>query len=197
MSFFDFLFGGTQPEQTKQISGLDPQQQQLFTQFLSQLGGPMSQGIGNLSKILSGDPEAFKAFEAPAMTQFNQQIVPGLAERFSSLGAGSQGSSAFGQQLGQAGANLSQNLAGMRANLQSGAMDQLSRLFGMGQQQHMQTYYTPEKKDYGFLGAMAPGIGAGLGMAMGGPALSGASSVLNMIKNLFNSKAGQTSQPTA
>ena len=190
MGFFDFLFGGTQPEQTKQISGLDPQQQQLFQQFLSQLGGPMQQGIGNLSNILSGNPEAFKAFEAPAMNQFNQQIVPGLAEKFSSLGSGAQGSSAFGQRLGQAGANLSQNLAGMRANMQSGAMDQLTRLFGMGQQQHQQTFYTPEKKDYGFLGAMAPGIGAGVGAAMGAPALSGAGSLMDIIKNLFNSKAG-------
>ncbi len=169
MALSDFLFGKTEPEKIRQISMLSPEQQQLFTQFLSQLGGPMQQGIGNLSQILSGSPEAFQAFQAPAMRQFQQEIIPGLAERFSSLGSGAQGSSAFGQQLGQAGAGLSQNLAAMKANLQSGAMDQLTRLFGMGQQPNMQTLYTPERQNQGFFGSALPGLASSFGTAFGGP----------------------------
>lgn len=192
MPLMDFLFGKTEPEKIKQISTLSPEQQQVFNQFLSQLSGPMSQGIGNLSQILSGSPEAFKAFEAPAMRQFNQQIIPGLAERFSSMGSGAQGSSAFGQQLGQAGAGLSENLAAMKANLQSGAMDQLTRLFGMGQQQNQQTFYTPERQNQGLFGSMAPGIGMGIGsMFGGGPLQAGLSGLGSIFGNLFKPKTAQ------
>jgi hypothetical protein len=73
------------------------------------------------------------------MNQFNQQIVPGLAERFS--GAGGQRSSAFGQQLGSAGADLATALGALQeqnqlreAELNQGRLGQLGGYL-TGQQQ--------------------------------------------------------------
>jgi hypothetical protein len=78
---------------------------------------PVYQGGRNwLQDIFSSDPESFKKFAAPYMRQFNEQTIPGLAERFS--GAGAQSSSAFQNALGQAGASLQENLAGLKTGLQ-------------------------------------------------------------------------------
>lgn len=73
------------------------------------------QGSGYLSGILSQDPEMMKQFEAPMMRQFNEETVPGIAERFSGMGA--RNSSAFNQTMGQAAGSLSERLAAMRAGL--------------------------------------------------------------------------------
>jgi hypothetical protein len=121
------------PQGYKSISTLGKGQQGLLQQLLSSLQGqsgniqqsPLFQQGGNfLQQLLSGSPEAFKSFEAPAMRQFNEQIIPGIAERFSGLGAGSQSSSAFQQALGQAGAGLSEQLQALRSGLQFGAIPQ-------------------------------------------------------------------------
>jgi hypothetical protein len=73
------------------------------------------------------------------MNQFNQQIVPDLKEMFSSLGG--QRSSAFGQQLGAAGADLMTNLGALQeqnalqeGQLNQGRLGQLGNYLG-GQQQ--------------------------------------------------------------
>lgn len=121
------------PSGYKQISTLSSGQKSLLSQILSSLQGQSSniqqsplfqQGSSYLSNLLSGSPEATAAFEAPYMRQFNEQIVPGLAERFSGLGSGAQSSSAFSQALGAAGAGLSENLAALRSALQMQAVPQ-------------------------------------------------------------------------
>ena len=112
------------------FSTLNPQQQQMFSQLaqsLGQRGGAISQqptfqsGESYLQKILGGDTGAF---EAPYMRDFHEKIIPGLAERFSSLGAGAQRSSAFQQALGSAGADLEERLAALRGGLQMQALPQ-------------------------------------------------------------------------
>lgn len=108
-------------------------QKNVLQQILSALQGQGSniaqnplfqQGSNFLQQFLSGSPESTAAFEAPAMRQFNEQIIPGLAERFSGMGAGAQSSSAFQQALGQAGAGLSENLQALRSGLQMQALPQ-------------------------------------------------------------------------
>lgn len=135
-SFWDKLFGGSQYQQLPTQS---PDQQQFMKQLFALLGG---QGFGGASgaldyykNLLEGDSSAF---EAPLMREFQEQIVPGIAERFSGMGA--QRSSAFGQQLGAAGAGLEEKLAALRAGLKGqgaqgllGAFGQLGGL-GLGQQ---------------------------------------------------------------
>jgi len=158
-SLYSSLFGS--PGKIKALPTTTPQQQSLLSQLLSGLGGPLGSGLQNLQQMLSGSPEALEAYRAPAMREFKEQIVPGIAERFSGMGAGAQQSSAFGQTMGQAGAGLAENLALQKAQLQQNAMGQLQNLFGMSQQPQFQYQQIPGKT--GFL----PGLGQAFGQAAG------------------------------
>jgi len=134
--FSDFFLG--RGGRTEQVPTVTPQQKGVLDQILGGLGGQgfgggaLGSGLQNIFNLLSGDQGALDAFQAPAIRQFEEQTVPGIAERFSGLGAGAQRSSAFGQQLGAAGAGLAENLSAQRAGLQSDALSQLRGLLGMG-----------------------------------------------------------------
>lgn len=105
----------------KKVSNYDPAQKRVYGQYEQALQGTPE--TDQVMKLLRGylDPnsEQYKDFEAPYMTQFNEQIVPGIAERFAGAGAqgGALSSSGFGQALGGAGAQLQSNLAGMKENI--------------------------------------------------------------------------------
>lgn len=97
---FDFLrslFGGDM--KTHQVPLYNQQQQQSMNQFLQQ-------GLQNSN---------FSGIENQAKQQFNEETIPGLAERFTSMGQGAQNSSAFQGALGRAGAGLQTNLAALRS----------------------------------------------------------------------------------
>lgn len=178
MALKDFFFG--KPEKLQQISHFSPGQQQIFQQLLGQqaAGGLGSQPLFGaatnlLQQILSGQDEGAAALQAPAMRQFQEQIIPGIAERFSGLGAGAQSSSAFQQALGGAGAGLAENLAAMGAQRQLGALPQaLSFSQAPFQQQMSLLGLSPFENILrpgtgGFLGGLTPGLGQGLGMGLG------------------------------
>jgi hypothetical protein len=75
---------------------------------------------------LFNDPEFFRKFEAPARRQFEEEIVPGLANRFASMGSGGAlGSTGFRNQLAREGSNLETNLAAMRGGMQANAVPQM------------------------------------------------------------------------
>jgi len=159
-----WLFGSS-PEM-KQAPTMTDQQQQFQNMLLNMLGAPTGSGFDYLQQILSGDEEAFKAFEDPIKRQFEQEVVPGIAERFAGLGSGgAQNSSAMQQTLGRAGTELSQNLAQLRAGLKSDALSQLQGLMGFGQQQAFQPAYDPG--GYGVVGGFLTGAGEGAGQALG------------------------------
>lgn len=194
MGLMDFLFG--HKASYEQVPTMDPQQQQLLQQLLGGLsggnagGGAMGSGMNFLQGILGGDTSKF---EAPLMRQFNEQIVPGIAERFSGAGAGAQSSGAFGQQLGAAGAGLSENLGALRGGLQMQALGPLMQMLqtGMGAKP-FETMYKPETQ--GFMGAMAPGIGQGIGMGLTG-GMSGIGSGLSALWNLITRSGGSGLRP--
>jgi len=140
---------------------LNPQQKEVMSKLLSGLGAPTGAGLDYLQGILSDDPGAFEAFEAPFKQQFEQETIPMIAERFAGLGAGS--SSAMNQTLGQAGSDLSTQLAGLRANLKQGALSQLGGLLGQGMQPTFQTSYQPGTP--GFLGTLGTGLSSAGGSA--------------------------------
>lgn len=149
---------------------LDPQQkafqQQILQLFSGQGGGQMSGPLAELQKMISGDPESMKAFEDPIKRQFNEQIVPGLAERFSGAGAGAQRSSAFQQALGGAGADLSERLASLKGQMK---IQGLQGLIPFLQQAFQPSFGLMQKQGGGFLsnllGGFAGGIAPGAGMA--------------------------------
>lgn len=59
----------------------------------------------------------FDPIEQQARASFEQQTVPGLAERFTGMGAGASGSAAFARNMGSAAAGLESSLASLKAQL--------------------------------------------------------------------------------
>jgi hypothetical protein len=162
MAFMDFLFG--KKGGFEQTPSMIPQQRQLLEQLLGGLGETTGQGFDFLSKILGGDTSQF---EAPLMRQFYEQTVPGIAERFSGMGVGAQGSSAFGQQMGAAGAGLAEQLGALRGQLGLQGLSHLQGLMGQGLgSRAFESIYRPSTS--GFIGGTASGIGTGIGMGLTG-----------------------------
>lgn len=128
MAFLDFLFG--KDEKTQQFQKYAPNQQNILNQILSRGEAPLSSGFDFLSSILSNNPEAIARFEAPTRRAFSEQTLPSIAERFTGMNA--QKSSAFGQQLGQAGQRLEESLASQRSGRGFQALSQLQSLLGNG-----------------------------------------------------------------
>lgn len=168
MAFRDFLFGS--PSKKGQLSGYSEQNQEQFNSLISQLLGR-----------LGGGQFDFGPIEQQARAGFEQKTVPSIAERFTSMGGGGGRSSAFGQQLGQAGSDLEQSLAGMRQNYGLQQQGLLQNLLGLGKQE---AYYQPESP--GFLGNIAAPLvqagGSALGSYFGGPA--GASAIQSLLQGL-------------
>ena len=130
MAWYDFLTGN--PARTEQIQRFNPQQQSA----LSQLLGQGLQGLQNVQNPQNFGSQ-FEPIAKQARSQFAQQTVPSIAERFTSMGSGSALSSpAFASQLGQAGAGLEEGLAAQKAGfgLQQQGQQQsfLQNLLGMG-----------------------------------------------------------------
>lgn len=126
------------------------------------------------------DPEFFNQFEAPIKRQFEEETIPNLANRFASMGSGgSTGSTAFRNQLGREGSNLSTNLAAMRGQMQSQAIPQLlqygqqpfQNYMTMMQQALQPTNNTYQPASAGFFGPVAAaatgGVAQGAGQAWG------------------------------
>lgn len=88
------------PAYTSQIPKFTPEQGAGFQSILRMA----LQGLGNT-------PMSFEPIAQKARMQFGEQTIPSIAERFTSMGGGGGRSSAFGQQLGAAGAGLESNLA--------------------------------------------------------------------------------------
>ena len=128
----EFLFGQTKPDIS---SGMTGGQQRQFNQLMNMLRGMQGQyklahgeGVDYLQQLFN--PQSYERLEKPAMRQFQEQIVPGIAERFSAMGSGSKGSSAMRNELGRAGVDLATNLASLR---QQGMMGALPQALGLQQ----------------------------------------------------------------
>ncbi len=78
--------------------------------------GGYQDAMGLLQQYLDPNSEVYSNFEKPYLQQFEQQTLPGIAERFAggnAMGGGLM-TSGFGQSLGAAGANLQTQLAQMK-----------------------------------------------------------------------------------
>lgn len=184
-SFMDFIFGQgartkTSPggglgefflgkgEEMRQIPRFTSQQEQVLNQLLGGVQQQIPQQLQFLQSILGQSPEAMGRFEAPALRQFEEEILPSIAERFTGqFGEGSQRSSAFGQVLGQAGAGLAENLQAQRSGLSFDALRNLQSLLGTGLTPQFEQAYSPPQK--GFLSSLATGAGGVAGTALAGP----------------------------
>lgn len=170
MAFLDFLLG--KREKTQEFQRYSPEQEQVLNMLLGGAQQQIPSGLEFLSSILSQSPEAMQAFEAPALRQFQEQILPMIAEKFTGkFGEGSSRSSAFGQQLGQAGASLAERLQAQRAGLGFDALSQLQGLLGTGLSPRKETALRPATSGalQGLLGGLGGGLGYGAGRAISNP----------------------------
>lgn len=191
---WETLFGSG--DKLSQVPTKTTGQQNLMNQLISSLQGGgifgnnqlYQSGSNYLGDLYSQSPDAFKRLADPYMRQFQQQTVPGLAERFSGAGYGGRQSSAFNQAMGQAGQNLSSQLAGMFEQLRSQNLGNLMNFSNMPYNQAMgaigqnmfENVYQPGST--GLIGGALQGLGGGLGMGMGLPA---GSSLINALMRLF------------
>ena len=145
-------------------------QQELQNQILQQLLQANPQIFQYLTSLLSGSPESTAAFEEPYLRQFQQQIVPGIAERFGGA-AGSHGSlssSGLNQSLAAAGTDLQSNLAALREGLKGQAVSGLQSFISPGFQSSFENVYQPPKSNFfqNFLGGLAGGAGQAGGLGI-------------------------------
>jgi hypothetical protein len=157
---------------TQKISGTPykviPQPQ---TPGQQQITGGIEQLLMNILGSI-GQPVDLKPISEQAKTQFYQQTVPTLAERFTQLSGAKTSSPVFASTVGAAGAGLEQNLASMQAQYALNQKDMQSRLLsvllGSAMAPHSFLYEEPQRQGFGskLLGGLAQGIG-GLGNVLG------------------------------
>lgn len=189
------LFGGG--DKDKFVSTISPEQQSLLRNNLQQLqqqqapGGNYSQSQNYLSSLLQNNPQAYEQFAAPYRTEFEQQTIPRLAERYAGLGGGLgggvAGSSGFGQAIGGAATQFQSNLAGLFANIRNQAAQQ-----ALGNYQNMSNlglgnYQAYQPGNLGFgpqaLSGFLQGAGSGVGQMAS--------------QRAFNQWGGFNNQPTS
>lgn len=166
------FFTGT-PEERENISTLRPEQEGLYNQLISAGQGPGAGGaFGNSAdyyRNLLGDNNAdYNAFAAPALRQYNQDIVPGISEQFAGMGAGGLSSSGFRNAQVQGATDLSERLGSIRASLRQAGAQGLANIGQQGLQNYSQNMVT-QPGTQGFLSSLAPAIGTAAGAALGGP----------------------------
>lgn len=139
----NFLTGS--PGKSFTLPRYTPQQQGAFNQILQ----------NSLSGLAANQPD-FGPIENRARSQFMQQTVPGLAERFTAMGSNALSSPAFVGQLGQAGAQLEEGLAAQRAGYDLQKQQMLLQMLGLGLSPQFENFY--QMPTTGFLGAGAKGL---------------------------------------
>jgi hypothetical protein len=170
--------GGNKQPKIQQQNLLHPLQEKALERYLSQgiETSPLyQQGSSFLQNLLSNNPEAYQAFELPYYQNFQQNIIPQLAERFAGMGTGAGGLSSSGlyNSLGQAGRNLQTDLAALRSGLQTQALPQalnyaqqpFSNLLASLGLRVFQPYERPGQP--GLLTGLSSGILGGIGTGIG------------------------------
>jgi hypothetical protein len=176
-SITEFLFG--KGDKNKQQNVLTGDQNNFLSQLFQQLGGlggeggGMNNAMGLLQQYLDPNSDIYKNFEQPYLNEFNQQTIPGIAERFAGLGGGMGGglqSGAFGQALSSAAGNLQSNLAQMKSGMQRNAIGDIFGQYNQMSNQGLGTrafenQYQPGNT--GFVGNAITGLTGGLGSGAG------------------------------
>ena len=165
-SLNDFLFG--KDPYAQQLPTMDEGQLNLLQQLTGGLGGRdmYGKGLNVMEDYMDPSSEAMQRIMGPYMQQFNEQIIPGLGERFAGMGAnsGALSSSGFGQALGSAGRGLMTDLAGMKEGMRGNAAQGIFGQYNNALQQRPFGY----REDPGRSGMAGPMINAGLRGYMGG-----------------------------
>jgi hypothetical protein len=164
MSRFGSFLGG-QPEEQQLLSPYSPENEQSFDELIQSILGRFQQGDD-----FSG---GFEPFANKARSQFQNQTVPSIAERFTRMGG--TRSSGFANTLGEAGAGMETDLAAQGAQFGQNQQQLMQRLLGLGQQKKV---VRPET--HGFIGNLAKPVGKAIGEGISGGVSSGVSGGVGM-----------------
>lgn len=190
----DFLTGT--PGQINQVSNLRPDQEGLSQQLVNAgmqpgAGGAFGTAADYYRNLMSDENADINAFSAPALRQFNQDIMPGIAEQYAT-GGGGQGSfssSGFRNAQVQAGTDLAERLGAIRANLRQSGAQGLQNIGQLGLQPFQQNYEQPGTP--GLLSQLAPAAGTAVGTLFGGPTGGIAGNMAgNWLGNMFSGNKG-------
>lgn len=167
----DWVFGSA--DKFKKLDTGTKQQQQFGGQDLISLLQQMMQPGGGLNlanqydqNLLGQGPEAFNQFSAPYLQQFQEQMLPQIAERFA--GGGALSSSGFGQAVGAGASNLQAQLAQLFSQLQAGAAGRQQGQFQNLSQTGLNYQPFAYEKQAGSQGMLNTAISGGLN-AFAGP----------------------------
>jgi hypothetical protein len=196
------IFTGT-PEKRENVSTLRPEQEGLYNQAVNAGMGPGAGGaFGNVADYyrnnLSDNPADFNAFAAPALRQYNQDIVPGISEQFAGMGAGGSGLSGSGFQNAQiqGATDLTERLAALRAGIRQSSAQGLQNIGQIGLQPYSQNMVTDPGTE-GLFSQAAPLVGGALS-AIGGPALGAVGAAAgNAATNWFNGRGNRVGAKTS
>lgn len=132
------LFGGGNEGGLKQAQRLTPEQQSVLSLLL---------GTGGRS--LQNPYAGFQPIAQQARSQFMQNTIPSLAERFTSMGNNALSSPAFASQLGQAGSGLEEALAALQS--QYGMQNQRNALsiLALGLSPAFENFYQKSQPGFG------------------------------------------------
>ena len=182
------------PEKRENVSTLRPEQEGLYQNLVNSgqqqgAGGAFGTAADYYRGNLSNNPLDFNDFAAPALRQYNQDIVPGLSEQFAGMGAGGLSSSGFRNAQVQGATDLSERLGSLRAQLRQSSAQGLQSIGQQGLGQYSQNMVTQPGTE-GFLSQISPAAGAALTAYTGSPAGSAA------ISNWFSGKGNQVGAKT-
>src|SRR6478736_1510252 len=123
----------------KKVGNYDPMQQKLH-----EMMGGVLQGKGGGGAF--GD--VFQQLLEQMQREFEEETLPGIAERFAGLGAqgGALSSSAFGQSIGSAASGFKEKMAQLKAGLQGEARNSIVDMFQSYLQNQPFSYVEKPKK---------------------------------------------------
>jgi len=211
MGFFDYVIPGGKknpirgvtragkklwlgsPEERENVSTLRPEQEGNFQNLQDAAGGRGASGAFGESAdyyrdLMSNDNADINAFNAPALRQYNEEIVPGLSEQFAGMGAGGLSSSGFRNAQIQGATDLSERLGAMRANLRQRGAEGLQNIGQQSLGNYSQNMVTKQGSQ-GLIGSVGPALVSAGAAALGGPAAGAAA--YPMANQAFNGVGGQ------
>jgi len=132
------------------------------------------QGGSEWLNQLFNDPEFFKKFEAPMMRQFEEETLPGVANRFGGMGSHGSFGTGFRNAANREATNLYEKIAALRGGMQQQGTNQalqyaqqpFSNYSQLLQQATTPTQNTFQPASTGMWGAM-PGIVSGFAQGAG------------------------------
>jgi hypothetical protein len=185
------LFKGN-PEVRQNVSTLRPEQERGYQNLQAASQGRGAGGVfGDVADYyrnnLSDNPADLDAMVAPEMRRFNQQTIPGLAEQFAGMGSGALDSSGFRNASINAGTDLAERIASIRAGIRERGAQGLANIGQMGLQPYSQNMVT-QQGTQGLLPGLANVAGTAAANYFGGPA---GGALYNAATNLSGNKNGQ------